>query len=241
MLSAVVVSFVLHSANCLPVPHVNLARHAMHPPAACLGIEVRREKSAEVPCSAWSKAPLWTLRGGFEDSASSPPPSPSDRGCCGNIQPQASPWPWEGSFPEDMDDAELVAVEPGEWWLRAFCCFFCGQWQMLKARRRARLRESEREEREQQAVHEIARLFGKIFSIEDTLDIKALLRGAQEGALFFLRGISLRLLAYPPLALLLCSKLQNHITSPHIFGHPCVHIRCLARPVRGDRGDQGKG
>ena len=39
----------------------------------------------------------------------------------------------------------------------------------------------EREASEQEAVREIARLFGKVFSIDDTLDLPSLLRGAQEG------------------------------------------------------------
>jgi hypothetical protein len=77
---------------------------------------------------------------------------------------------------DDVDESE--GLERGEWWLRAFACFFCGQWQMVKARRRERLEESERE---QEAVREIARLFGKVFAMDNQLDFAAFLRGAQEG------------------------------------------------------------
>ena len=89
-------------------------------------------------------------------------------------------WQWACCVSgEEDDDGEHLVVERSEWWLRAFCCFFCGKWQLMKARRLARLEESQRE---QEAVHEIARLFSKVFAIDDGLDLGALLRGAQQGA-----------------------------------------------------------
>jgi hypothetical protein len=89
-----------------------------------------------------------------------------------------APWQWASCFSAEEDDDEVIVIGRGEWWMRAFCCFFCGQWQLISARRRARLKESERE---QEAVREIARLFGKVFTIEDELDLSAMMRGAQEG------------------------------------------------------------
>ena len=80
-----------------------------------------------------------------------------------------------------MPDDDSVAEVRGEWWLRAFCCFFCGQWQLMKARRREKREASETLEREQEAVREIARLFGKVFSIDDALDLSGMMRGAQKG------------------------------------------------------------
>ena len=102
------------------------------------------------------------------------------------VSPRLDPWEqWcvsrgEGELHGGESKDEGVGVR-GEWFLRAFACMFCGQWQMMKARRQEQREASEREASEQEAVREIARLFGKVFSIDDTLDLPSLLRGAQEG------------------------------------------------------------
>lgn len=139
---------------------------------------------------------LKTLRGGGRPEQTPPPPGlpqahrpsalPSaaspEHHLLGDMREDVtaddSPWHDVGSLPgDDADESE--GLERGEWWFRAFACFFCGQWQMVKARRRERLEESERE---QEAVREIARLFGKVFAMDNQLDFAAFLRGAQEGA-----------------------------------------------------------
>ena len=119
---------------------------------------------------------LTMLRGGDRDEQTPPPPglpkacqSPTLSHRSLNDDAAAG---WEES------DEDNTGLEQGEWWLRAFACFFCGQGQMIKDRRRERLAESERE---QEAVREIARLFRKVFAIDDSLDFPAFLRGAQEG------------------------------------------------------------
>ena len=144
-------------------------------------------------------APAQTLRGGCDSGT--PPPLAEEcrapaqhtvgsnvvdndwRGLRDEPPPSAgsvAAWQWACCVSgEEDDDGEHLVVERSEWWLRAFCCFFCGKWQLMKARRLARLEESQRE---QEAVHEIARLFSKVFAIDDGLDLGALLRGAQQGA-----------------------------------------------------------
>jgi hypothetical protein len=119
---------------------------------------------------------LTTLRGGDRDEQTPPPPG-LPKACQSptlshrSLKDDAAAG-WKGSGEENTE------LEQGEWWLRAFACFFCGQWQMIKDRRRERLAESERE---QEAVREIARLFRKVFAIDNSLDFPAFLRGAQEG------------------------------------------------------------
>jgi hypothetical protein len=133
--------------------------------------------AAPLPRRSLSAGSLSPCRYAAEGSISCIPPCHQWRGVQWETQ-TVVPWQWASCFSDEEDDDEVVVIERGEWWMRAFCCFFCGQWQLISARRRARLKESERE---QEAVREIARLFGKVFTIEDELDLSAMMRGAQEG------------------------------------------------------------
>mmetsp|Transcript_32605 Transcript_32605/g.103244 ORF Transcript_32605/g.103244 Transcript_32605/m.103244 type:complete len:630 (-) Transcript_32605:152-2041(-) len=64
---------------------------------------------------------------------------------------------------EDQEDSEPqdARIERRAWFLRAFCCCFCGQWQMLSAQQRERQQKLEREE---EAVRKIAELYGQMFA-----------------------------------------------------------------------------
>jgi hypothetical protein len=74
----------------------------------------------------------------------------------------ARAWPWASCVcaQEEADEA----APKGEWMLRAFCVIFCGQWQLVRRRPRQPDRDSAREEREEVAVREIARILGKVIA-----------------------------------------------------------------------------
>ena len=74
----------------------------------------------------------------------------------------APAWPW-ASCVCAQDEADEAAPK-GEWMLRAFCVIFCGQWQLVRRHPRQPDRDSAREEREEVAVREIARILGKVIA-----------------------------------------------------------------------------
>eukprot|EP00960_Hanusia_phi_P025033 736429-Hanusia_phi.AAC.2 len=66
-------------------------------------------------------------------------------------------------------------IERRAWFLRALCCCFCGQWQMLSAQQRERQQVkgmiaspsescSQKMQREEEAVRKIAELYGQMFA-----------------------------------------------------------------------------
>jgi len=62
---------------------------------------------------------------------------------------------------EELRRPEEDKIERRAWFLRALCCCFCGQWQMLSAQQRERQQKMQREE---EAVRKIAELYGQMFA-----------------------------------------------------------------------------
>lgn len=153
---------------------------------------LRAIAAGRVRCAWRMRWALTTLRGGQRDENTPPPPGLPLASQSPVRLPTASPRGYQ-DLKHDANSTEVggkgsrtfsnnlsddTSSEQGEGWLRAFACFFSGQWQIIKARRRERFEESEREK---EAVREIARLFRKVFAIDDSLDFATFLRGAQQG------------------------------------------------------------
>ena len=108
------------------------------------------------------------LRGGAAAHAAAPADEESAPEHAAWLEPapgstgSAPAWPW-ASCVCAQDEADEAAPK-GEWMLRAFCVIFCGQWQLARRRPRQPDRDSARQEREEVAVREIARILGKVIA-----------------------------------------------------------------------------